>query len=74
MTVVIDLVELPTLAVAHVEERRNASVRTDGDPRIDGVHVTGLRKDLELGEFLSHASPVQQRRRRPARTNAVASK
>ena len=57
----IDLVDLPSLAVAHVEERRNASSRTDGDPRIDGVHVTGLGKDLELDEFLGHASPVQRR-------------
>jgi putative Mg2+ transporter-C (MgtC) family protein len=61
VSVVVDLVDLPSLAVAHVEERRHASIRSDGDSRIDGIHVTGLGKELELDEFLSHASPVRRK-------------
>ena len=50
VAIAVDLMDLPTLAVAHSEERIDSRIGTDRDARIDRLDVAGFREKLELYE------------------------
>jgi hypothetical protein len=68
VTIVVHLVNLRRFTVSHAKERRDTSVRTDRDARIDRLDVARLGKDLELYDSLGHRFTVRAstRRTRPA--------
>ena len=48
VTVSIDLMDLPSLAVAHAKQRVDARIGSDRHTWVEGLDVPDLGKDLEL--------------------------